>query len=241
VLEDLTGSERLLNINYYGHTSFALESKGTVVLLNPGIWEGEPVVPDDFHASIVVATNKEDDAIGNAATISVQSKAWFLGNKEAVEKASEKGVKPWLLHVLDNEVPYKLPNVSFTPYSLSRIDEAKGGRIDNLGLLIEMGSMKIGYLGDASVRGPFEQLDADILVAPIGGGPTFQVKDAVSLCIDAKPRLCIPMRWTEEEQPTKFSKYLDQFGQGTKAVIMKPHQKLAVQWAAGNEFRYELN
>jgi L-ascorbate metabolism protein UlaG (beta-lactamase superfamily) len=241
VLEDLTGSDRLLSITYFGHTSFALEYKETIVLLNPGVWENEPVVPEDFQASIVVATNKEDDAIGNAATISVKSKAWFLGNKEAAEKASEQGVKPWLLHVLDNEVPYELPNVSIIPYALSRINETKGGRIDNLGLLIEMGGMKIGYLGDASVRGPFEQLDADILITPIGGGATFQVKDAVSLCIDAKPRLSIPMRWTDDEQPTKFSKYLDQFGQGTKAVVMKPHQKLTVQWAAGNEFRYELN
>jgi L-ascorbate metabolism protein UlaG (beta-lactamase superfamily) len=241
VLEDLTGSDRLLSITYFGQTSFALESKGTIVLLNPGIWENKPVVPDDFHASIVVATNKEDDAIGNSAAISVQSKAWFLGNKETTEKASEQGAKPWLLHLLDNEVPYELPNVSFVPYALSRIDEVKGGRINNLGLLIEMGGMKIGYLGDTSIRGPFEQLEADILITPVGGGATFQVKDAVSLCIDAKPRLCIPMRWSDDEQPTKFSKYLDQFGQGVKAIVMKPNQRLTVQWAAGNEFRYELN
>jgi len=241
VLVYLTGSDCLLSITYFGHTSFALESKGTVVLLNPGIWENEPVVPDDFSARIVVATNREDDAIGNSAIISVNSKAWFLGNKETVEKATEQGVKPWLLHVLENEVPYEVPDVRVIPYNLSRIDEEKGGRIDNLGLLIEIGGMKIGYLGDTSIRGPFEQLEMDILIAPIGGGATFQVKDAVSLCIDAKPRISVPMRWTSEEQPTKFSKYLEQFGQGIKAVVMKPNQKLSVQWAAGNEFRYELN
>jgi L-ascorbate metabolism protein UlaG (beta-lactamase superfamily) len=241
VLVNLTGSDRLLNITYFGHTSFALESKGTVVLLNPGIWENEPAVPDDFSARIVVATNKEDDAIGNAATISVNSKAWFLGNKEAGEKAAEQGVKPWLLHVLENEVPYEVPDVRITPYNLSRIDEGKGGHIDNLGLLIEIGGMKIGYLGDTAIRGPFEHLEIDILITPIGGGATFPVKDAVSLCIDAKPRISIPMRWTSDDQPAKFSKYLEQFGQGTKAVVMKPNQKLSVQWAAGNEFRYELN
>ena len=170
VLVYLTGSDCLLSITYFGHTSFALESKGTVVLLNPGIWENEPVVPDDFSARIVVATNREDDAIGNSAIISVNSKAWFLGNKETVEKATEQGVKPWLLHVLENEVPYEVPDVRVIPYNLSRIDEEKGGRIDNLGLLIEIGGMKIGYLGDTSIRGPFEQLEMDILIgnlAPI--------------------------------------------------------------------------
>ena len=231
----------MLNITYFGHTSFALEAKGTTVLLNPGIWDGNPVVPDDFEARIVIATNHVDDALGNAATISVNSKAWFLGSKDAADKAAEQGVKPWLLHVLETEVPYEVPNVTIIPYSLSRTDEEGGGRIENLGLIIEMGGMKIAYLGDSSIRGLFEQLEMDILIVPIGGGATFQVKDAVSLCIDTKPRIGIPMRWTSEDQPKKFSKYVEQFGQGTKPVFMEPNQVLVVQWAAGNEFRYELN
>jgi len=195
----------LLNITYFGHTSFALEAKGTTILLNPGIWDGNPVVPDDFEARMVIATNHADDALGNSATISVNSKAWFLGSKDAADKAAEQGVKPWLLHVLEPEVPYEVPNVTITPYSLSRIDEEAGGNIENLGLIVEMGDMRIGYLGDSSVRGLFEQLEMDILIVPIGGGATFEVKDAVSLCIDSKPRIGIPMRWTSEDQPKKFS------------------------------------
>ena len=231
----------MLNITYFGHTSFALEAKGTTILLNPGIWDGTPVVPDDFEARIVIATNHAEDALGNAATISVNSKAWFLGSKDAAEKAAEQGVKPWLLHVLEAEVPYEVPDVTITPYPLTRIDEEAGGRIENLGLIIEMGGMKIAYLGDSSIRGLFEQLDMDILIVPVGGGATFDVKDAVSLCIDAKPRIGIPMRWTSEDQPKKFSKYIEQFGQGSKPVLMEPNKVLTVQWAAGNEFRYELN
>lgn len=237
----LTGSDSLLSITYFGHSTFALESKGTVVLLNPGIWVGNPIVPDDFNARVVIATNHADDALGNAAKISVNSKAWFLGSKDATEKASKQGVKPWLLHALEYEVPYIIPDIRITPYPLSRIDEATGGHIENLGLLIEMGNMKVGYVGDSSIRGLFERLEMDILIVPIGGGPTFEVKDAVSLCIDTKPRIGIPMRWTSEEQPVKFSKYVEQFGKGSRPVVMKPNQVLRVQWAAGNEFRYELN
>lgn len=231
----------MLNITYYGQTTFALESKGTILLLNPGIWEGNPLVPDDFHARIVIATNHVEDAIGNAAKISVNSKAWFLGSKDAANKASEQGVKPWLVHVLEPEVPYEIPDIRITPYPLSRIEEETGAHIENLGLLIEMGNMRVGYVGDTSIRGIFERLEMDILITPIGGGPTFEVKDAVSLCIDTKPRIGIPMRWTSEDQPKKFSKYIEQFGQGIKPVIMETNQVLKVQWAAGNEFRYELN
>jgi hypothetical protein len=104
-----------------------------------------------------------------------------------------------------------------------------------------MGEMKIGYLGDSVIRGPFEQFDMDVLMVPTGGDGVFQVKDAVSLCIDAKPRIGIPMRWSSMDDSMKFSKYVQQFGQGTTPVIMAPNQVLEVYWAAGNEFRYELN
>ncbi|MFW9963666.1 MAG: MBL fold metallo-hydrolase [Candidatus Sifarchaeia archaeon] len=231
----------MLKIVYFGKTSFALEYNEMTVLLNPGIWDGEPVVPDDFNARIVIATNQSDDAVGNAAEIAVNSKAWFLGNQGAADKASEKGVKPWLVHVLESEEPYEIQDLKITPYALSKIDEAEGGRIENLGLYIEIGDMKVGYLGDAMIRGPFEQFDMDVLIVPVGGDGVFQVKDAVSLCIDAKPRIGVPMRWTSDEDPKKFSKYIQQFGQGITPVIMEPDQVLEVFWAAGNEFRYELN
>lgn len=231
----------MLKITYLGRTSFALEAEDTILLLNPGIWEGEAVVPDDFQARVVIATNHADDAIGNAATIAVNSKAWFLGNKLTSEKASEMGVKPWLLHVLEPEVPYEIPGVKVVPYSLSRIGLENGGRFENLGLHIEMGGMKVSYLGDTAIRGPFEQLESDVLIAPVGGDGVFPVKDAVSLCIDATPRIGVPMRWSSEEDPKKFSKYVEQFGKGTKPVVMEPGQVLKVDWAAGNEFRYELD
>lgn len=231
----------MLKITYYGRTSFALESGDTTLLLNPGIWDGKTIVPDDFQARVIIATNHADDAVGNSATIAVGSKAWFLGNKMTTEKVSEQGAKSWLIHVLNPEEPYEIPDVKITPYSLSRVLEENGGRVENLGLIIEMGGMKVGYLGDTAIRGPFEQLEMDILIAPIGGDGVFPVKDAVSLCIDAKPRIGIPMRWSSDEEPQKFSKYVEQFGQGTKPVIMQPEQVLEVQWAAGNEFRYELN
>ncbi|MFW9807093.1 MAG: MBL fold metallo-hydrolase [Candidatus Thorarchaeota archaeon] len=231
----------MLKIVYFGKTSFALEHNETIVLLNPGIWDGKEVVPNDYSARIIVATNKSDDAVGNAAEIAVNSKAWFLGNQSTADKASEKGVKPWLLHVLTPEVPYEIPDLKITPYSLSKIDESEGGRIENLGLYIEMGGMKLGYLGDSVIRGPFEQFDMDVLIVPVGGDGVFPVKDAVSLCIDAKPRIGIPMRWSSMDDPMKFSKYIDQFGQGTVPLVMAPNQVLEISWAAGNEFRYELN
>jgi L-ascorbate metabolism protein UlaG (beta-lactamase superfamily) len=231
----------VLKITYYGKTSFALESGETTLLLNPGIWDGEAIVPDDFQARVIVATNHADDAVGNSAAIAVNSKAWFLGNKLTTEKVAEQGAKPWLIHVLNPEEPYEIPEVKITPYSLSRVLEENGGRVENLGLMIEMGEMKVGYLGDTAIRGPFEQLEMDVLIAPVGGDGVFPVKDAVSLCIDAKPRVGIPMRWSSEDDPKKFSKYVEQFGKGTTPVVMQPEQVLEVQWAAGNEFRYELN
>lgn len=235
------GSGQLLNITYFGRTSFGLESKDTSVLLNPGIWDGKPVVPDDRDVRIIVATNHFDDAVGNAAAISSKSKGWILGNEQTIEKAKSQGGKPWLLHVLKPEETYQIPGLKIVPYSLQRADPKSGEKSQNLGLYIEMGGMKVSYLGDTVVRGPFGQIEADVMIVPVGDGEVFAVKDAVSLCIDAKPRIGIPVRWTTQEQSSRFRKYLEQFASGTIPMIMEPKQVLEIQWAAGNEFRYKLS
>ena len=112
----------MLKITYFGHTAFALESKETTVLLNPGFTNDEPVVPDDFDTRVVLVTNDNDDALGNATKIAENSKAWILGNKMTIDKVESQGGKPWLLHVLKSEEPYQIPGFKVTPYSLQRGD-----------------------------------------------------------------------------------------------------------------------
>ena len=231
----------MLKITYFGRTSFRLESKDTSVLLNPGVWDGKPMVPDDHDVRVIVATNHFDDAFGNATTIAARSKAWILGNEETIERAKSQGGKPWLLHVLKAEEPYQIPGLKITAYSLQRADPKSGERFQNLGLYAEMGGMKVSYLGDTVVRGPFGQIETDVMIVPVGDREVFAVKDAVSLCIDAKPRIGIPVRWTTPEQSTKFVKYVGQFAGHTVPMLMEPRQALEIQWAAGNEFRYKLS
>ncbi len=235
------GSGSLLKMTYIGHTTFQLETEEVSLLINPGIWDDEPVVSVDHDVRIIVATNHADDALGNAIEIANNMKAWILGNEATIQKAEAQGGKPWLLHTIRSEVPYEIPGLKITPFSLQRNDLASGGRYENLGLYIEMGKMKISYLGDTIVRGPFGQLDTDILITPIGGNDVFEVKDATSLCIDVQPRIAIPTRWSEPSQPQKFARYIDQFGRGTNAILLEKGQVLEAQWAGGTEFRYTVN
>jgi len=228
-------------MTYYGQKTFRLESGEVSLLLNPGIWNGEPIIPNDHDVRVIVATNHADDALGNATEIATNAKAWILGNEATIQKAKSQGGKSWLLHTLRPEVAYEIPGMKLTPFSLQRLDTERGGRYENLGLYIEIGKMKVAYLGDTVVRGPFGSLEIDILITPVGGNDVFEVKDATSLCIDAKPRLAIPMKWTAPDQPKKFSKYIDQFGRGTVPLIVEAGQIVDTEWAAGNEFRYTLN
>jgi hypothetical protein len=200
------GSGPVLKVAYFGKTSFALETKETTVLLNPGTWDGESVVPDDFDCRVIIVTNHEDDALGNAAEIAVNSKAWILGNESTIERAKEQGAKAWLLHILKPEVPYEIPGLKVTPFPLQK-----------------------------------RSVETNVMIVPVGGEHAFPVKDAVSLCIDALPQVGIPVRWTSEDQPKKFAKYIEQFGQKTTPLLMEPGQTLEVQWAAGHEFRHSVS
>ncbi|NHI83784.1 MAG: hypothetical protein EAX81_05735 [Candidatus Thorarchaeota archaeon] len=231
----------MLTITYFGKTSFMLESKEASVLINPGIWEGTPIVSDDQACQMIIATNHDDDAMGNSVEIAANSKAWILGNEPTIEKAREQGGKPWLLHVLQPEIPYEIPGMKVTPFPLKKGRPESSEVIENLGIYVEMGSMKATYLGDASIRGPFGQMESNILIVPIGGDGVFDIKDAVSLTLDVKPQIAVPMRWSSDEQTKKYSKYIDQFGHGIAPVTMEIGQRMEVQWAAGNEFRFELS
>jgi L-ascorbate metabolism protein UlaG (beta-lactamase superfamily) len=231
----------LLKIRYHGDAAFVLKSDEMSVLINPGVIEERPLVPDDIKVRLIVATNHADDALGNATIIAQNSKAWILGNEETIAKVKEQGGKPWLLHVLKSEQPYELPEVKITPYSLSRKEGDSGMRYENLGLYIEMSGMKVGYLGHAVNRGPFEEFDMDVLITPIRGEDVFEVKDAISLCIDSKPRIAVPMLWDSTEQTQRFFKYISQFGQGIVPVILEPGQTLEIGWRAGTEFVHSLS
>ena len=235
------GSGSLLKMTYMGHTTFRLETSEVSLLINPGIWDDQPVVPANHDVRVIIATNHASDSLGNATEIATNSKAWILGNEATIQKAEAQGGKAWLLHTLRSEVPYEIPGMKLTPFSLQRKDLETGGRYENLGLYIEIGKMKVSYLGDTVVRGPFGQLDTDIMITPIGGNDVFEVKDATSLCIDAQPRIAIPVRWSSPEQPTKFARYIDQFGRGTNPLILEAGQILQTEWAAGNEFRYNVD
>ncbi|MBD3406793.1 MAG: hypothetical protein GF411_11820 [Candidatus Lokiarchaeota archaeon] len=233
----------MLKIKFLGHSAFIFETEKTSLLVNPVLVNEEPVVPDDLDVRLIAITNHLDETIGNAVEISNTAKSWILGNEQTIARVKAKGGKPWLLHPLKYEVPYEIPGLKLTPFQLHRTitnEEGETERVDNLGLYIEMGQMRVSYLGDTIVRGGFGSMEADVLITPVGNQGVFPVKDAVSLCIDLQPRIGIPMGWSSKEQLSKFDKYIDQFGQGTVSVIMVPPQELDLQWAAGNEFRYEI-
>ena len=56
------GSGSLLKMTYIGHTTFRLETENVSLLINPGIWDGVPVVPADYDVRVIVATNHAEDA-----------------------------------------------------------------------------------------------------------------------------------------------------------------------------------
>ena len=84
------GSGSLLKMTYMGHTTFQLETEEVSLLINPGIWDGEPVVPVDHDARIIVATNHADDALGNAIEIANNTVRVLV---DEAEKDSELSAK----------------------------------------------------------------------------------------------------------------------------------------------------
>ncbi len=230
-----------LIITYYGHTAFKIESLGHTILIDPGVVQGNPLISSDEHADLILITVDQEESLGNAVEISTKSKAWILGNDKVIEKLKLKGAKPWLLHEIKPEEIYELPWVTVHAYGLERGPLNSGSEKSILGYFIDFDEMKIAHMGESITRGYFEDLNMNILMIPIGGVESFDVKSAVSLTVDSKPNLVIPMRWTEAIHRTKFRKYINQFAPDIGVADIEPGESIEVLWAAGNEFRWLKN
>jgi len=220
-----------LKITYLGKSAFIISS-GINIVFNPGTR-----VPEDkfSESGLIIITNSSRASIGSSIELSNVSKSWIISNDNIISKLEEKGAKSWLLRKIDPDSPYEISDIEITSKILMR-----GGsrEIENLGILLNMESTKIGYLGDTCTRGTFENIDIDILIIPIGGGNVFDVKDAISLTVDISPKIVIPFGGNNDDNE-RFVRYMRQFCEQSDPVILKVGQTINTSWPGGSEFKFE--
>jgi len=126
---------------------------------------------------------------------------------------------------------YEIKEVYIQGIRSSHNNQKDGG--ENTIYVIEAEDLRLCHLGDLGQKelttGQLEEIgNVDILMIPIGGGPTIDAKDAVKIMSQIEPRIIIPMHYALPKLKMKLDG-LDKFLKAVGVKNPQPRPKLTIK------------
>lgn len=173
----LFGKMLLVEVNYLGHSSFRIRSKGVSLLTDPFLGKVVGLPFPKVEAEIVTVSHEHEDH--NAAS-------QVGGNPFVISGPGEYEVKGIL--------------VFGTPTFHDAANGAQRGK--NTVYTFETEGMRVCHLGDLGHKLTEEQLmelnGVDILFVPVGGIYTLDPQGAIEVISQIEPKIVIPMHYRFE-------------------------------------------
>jgi len=170
-----------VGLAWYGHSMFLLQSPGGVEILidpNSGIGYPKPSLP---KVDLVVTSHDHFD----------HNKVEVAGRGVRVLKGLQDG--DWA--IIDETVD----DVQIRTIPTFHDDRQGGQRGKNSMFLFEVAGLRLLFAGDLGHILTDEQVAAagsvDVLLLPVGGGPTIGPDEATQVVEQLKPRLVVPMHY----------------------------------------------
>lgn len=200
-----------MTITYYCLSCFKIESRDSVVVLDPPS-KKSGLRPPRFQADIVLSSHWHDRHNGTG------------------EISGRAGESPF---VITGPGEYEIRNIKIKGVSSSHDDVSGKKQGRNTIYLLEIEDMTICFMGDFGEN----ELDnqkreligtPDILFLPIGGGTVIETNKAAAIARSIEPRIIIPMHWALSEKESKndeLKKFLRDVAEGK----IEPLEKLTVK------------
>jgi len=182
-------AELLPGFHWLGHASFRIEAGNLVFYFDP--WQLKPNQP---KADVILITHEHDDhcspedvaKIARADTVVVGTQLAL--DKLAKEPGHKKVVRP------GDEVTVKSALIRAVPaYNISKRFHPDPGQ--NVGYVVTIAGVSIYFAGDTDLIPEMGEIEADIVMLPIGGTYTMNVEEAAAAVARIKPRIAVPMHY----------------------------------------------
>ncbi|MEX1189589.1 MAG: metal-dependent hydrolase [Bacteroidia bacterium] len=174
-----------MDITYFGHSCFQINSKGTKILFDPFIRPNplaskiqvETILPD-----IVIISHGHGDHIADAEEIIKRSSAKFFTNYEIYTWLSNKGLKNGHSMNTGGSVKFDWGKLSLTPawHSSSLPDGSYGGSAN--GIHLQLPEANVYFAGDTDLFSDMklirERYNPTISFLPIGDNFTMDCRSA---------------------------------------------------------------
>lgn len=190
----------MTEIEYLGHSAFAIRDEGKEVLVDPFLSDNPRAPPSasKVRPALVLVTHAHHDHLGDAAALSKRFGCPVLSTLEVVNRLEELGacVVPGNIGG-EFEFPFCRVKVFPAVHSSSFEDGSYGGTACSF--LLRMGGKAIFHAGDTALFGDMslvgEETEIEVALLPVGGTYTMNVRDAVKAMRLLRARALVPMHY----------------------------------------------
>lgn len=188
-----------MEITYLGHSSFKIDGKETSIVCDPFDPNKVGIPFSKTSADIVTVSHDHFD------------------------HSNVKDIKGDFI-CFDSPGEYEIKGSEIIGVS-SFHDKSQGAeRGQNTIFVIEVDGVKICHLGDLGCDLSSDQLEKidgiDILMIPVGGGPTINAKEAAKVISEIEPKIIIPMHFRAGKMNAldSIDNFLKEIGKNPKSV-----------------------
>jgi L-ascorbate metabolism protein UlaG (beta-lactamase superfamily) len=178
------GAETMLH--WFGHASFRIRHKGTIIYIDP--WK-LPEAPQD--ATVVLVSHAHHDHYSPPDIAKVKGcETELLAPVDVVDgEGSGQVLLPGLTIAVG---PVRITGVAaYNPHKQFHPKDRKW-----VGFLIELGGRRLYYAGDTDLTEEMRALgQVDVALLPVGGTYTMNAEEAAQAVRHLQPRIAIPCHW----------------------------------------------
>lgn len=228
-----------MELTYFGHSAFQIETNGTTVLFDPFITDNPHtegvVTADELDPDYILLTHAHSDHWGDTPDIATRTGAQVVGNFEIVQYIQQQ-------HDHENVQPMNTggswsfdwgeAKQTYARHSSSFPDGTYGGNPN--GYLLEIEGQTIYDLGDTALFADMEWIgddyDIDLALIPMGDCFTMGPEDAVEAAELLQPDRVIPIHYDTfgfiEVDMGHWEELMDEAGIDTE--VMDPGETLTL-------------
>ena len=190
----------MLNITYFGHAAFLMETGDVKILIDPFLKGNplSPVAPGDVGADYILVTHGHGDHVGDTVEIAKRTGALAISNAEICDWLDEKGVRKHALHIGGGHTfPFGYVKMTQALHGSSLPDGSYGGNPGGF-LLVMNDESHYYFAGDTGLFSDMRLIGEgglDAAVIPIGDNYTMGPKDALKAVQFLHPKVVIPMHY----------------------------------------------
>ena len=190
----------MTEIEYLGHSAFAIRDAGKEVLVDPFLTDNPkaPEAASKVRPDLILVTHAHHDHLGDALELSKRFGCPVLSVSEINDLLEENGARV-IQGNIGGEV--RLPFCRVKIFSAVHSSSFEDGRYGGTpcSFLIYMGGRTIFHAGDTALFSDLalvaDDADIDAALLPVGGTYTMDIKDAKRAARLLRARFMVPMHY----------------------------------------------